>query len=208
VGFLSQQFGLTMKRTQRWNVIDRSALIVVTNVEENLLYSDEQIHGHVVFNVAINLLDGFKHYAYDTPRWISEGLGHFMEREINPRFNTYDASEGSLGVKANKENWDLEMKQILAVGKAPRLAEMTALKTYAEFELRHHYGCWSITKFMIETNPKGYACLNGKLHGRKTPDGMPDAQDMPGAQRDAFQECLGMGYAQFDAAWEAWAATQ
>jgi hypothetical protein len=215
VNFLTRQFGLAMKRTQRWNVtdsqdpsLDRGTMIVVTNVEENELRSDEQIYGHVIFNLAINLLDGFKHYSYDTPCWLREGLGHFMEREINPKYNTYDASEGSVGVKVNKEDWDAEVKELIAAGKAPRVAELTALKTYAEFERPHHYACWSMTRFMITTNPEGYGCLNKMLHGRKLPDGTSDSEDQAGAQRDAFSQCFGMSYAQFDEAWRAWAITQ
>jgi hypothetical protein len=65
-----------------------------------------------------------------------------------------------------------------------------------------------MTRFMIEEHPEGYACLNAALHGRKTPDGMPDSQDMPGVQRAAFQDCFGMNYMQFDEAWRAWAVTQ
>lgn len=209
LGYLMQQFGLSMKRTQRWHMLDRGAMTVVTNVQENELYDDQKIHGHVVFNQAINLLDGYKHYSYDTFCWLREGLGHFMEREINPRFNTYDASEGSLGVKVNKVNWDIEVKELIAAGKAPRVAELTALKTYGEFEMRHHYVCWSMTRFMIETNPEGYACLNNQLHGRKrASDGMPDSEDLLSAQRNAFVECLGMNYVQFDEAWRTWALSQ
>ena len=208
VTFLQQQFGLTMKRTQRWNVVDRSALIVVTNLTENQLYTDEQIHGHVVFNLAIQLLDGFKYYAYDTPCWLREGLGHLMEREINPKFNTYDSSEGSLGVQVNKENWDAEVKALIVAGKAPRLAELTAPKTYAGFDRAAHYASWSMTKFMVTTNPEGYGCLNKMIHGRKRPDGQADAEEQNTVQRDAISQCLGMSYPQFDEAWRAWALAQ
>jgi hypothetical protein len=205
VAYLKQEFGLSVRRTQRWNVMERSSMIVVTNLAENELTSDARLHGHLVFNTAINLLDGFKHYAYDTPHWLREGLGHFMEREINPRFNTFDASEGSLGVRVNREDWDAEAKQLIASGKAPRLAEMVALESYGAFELRHHTACWSMTRFLVETNPQGYACLNGKLHGRKRADGFPDSEDLAGVHRAAVEECLGLSYAQFDEAWRAWA---
>jgi hypothetical protein len=205
VAFLTEQFGLSIKRTQRWNVIDRASLIVVTNLTENELNSDGKLHGHIVFNLAINLLDGFKHYAYDTPFWLCEGVGHFMEREVDPRFNTFDSSEGSVGVKVNKTNWDAEVKQLITSGKAPRLAEMVALKTYAEFEQRHHYACWSMVKFMVSTNIAGFGCLNGKIHGRKLATGMPNSEDIPGVHRDAVSECFGMTYPQFDEAWRAWA---
>lgn len=207
-GFLKEQFGLSLARTQRWNVLERDSLIVVTNTEENELHTDEQIHGHMVFNLAINLLDAFKHYSYDTPCWLREGLGHFMEREINPRFNTFDASEGSLGVRVNKTNWDIEVRDLVAADRAPRLAELSTLKTFSEFELRHHYACWSMTRFLVETMPQGYACLNARLHGRKKADGMPDPENLLDVQRQAFSDCIDMSYVQFDAAWRAWALEQ
>ena len=208
VTLLKTHFGLTIERTQRWNALERDSLIVVTNLMENDLSDDERIHGHVVFNLTHNLIDGFKHYSYDTPRWLNEGLGHFTERELNPRFNTYDASEGSVGMKVNKSNWDAEVRELVAAGKAPRVAELSALRTFAEFTLAHHYACWSMTKFMIATNPDGYGCLQEKLHGLKGADGLPDASNLPDRQRDAFRECFGMTYAQFDEAWQAWALLQ
>jgi len=208
VPFLKKQYGLTIPRTQRWHDLTRGSLIVVTNLAENELNEDQKIYGHLVFNLSINLLDGFKHYSYDTLCWLREGLGHFTERELNPRFNTFDASEGSLGEKSYKEDWDTEVKELIAAGKAPTVAEMTSLKTYAEFKKSHHYACWSMTKFMVTTNPQGYGCLNDKLHGRKRADGMPDAENLLDVQRAAFNECFGMNYAQFDEAWRAWAIAQ
>jgi hypothetical protein len=67
--------------------------------------------------------------------------------------------------------------------------------------MRHHYTCWSMTRFMVETNPAGYACLNGKLHGRKTADGHARRRGPAlRAARALFQECFGMSYAEFDQA--------
>jgi hypothetical protein len=205
VTLLKAHFGLTMERTQRWNVIERDSLMVVTNIGENDLREDQKLHGHVAFNLACVLLDGYEHYSYDTPFWIQEGLAHFMEREINPRFNTFDASEGSVGVRVNKEDWDAETKVLVQAGKAPRVAELTALRTFAEFDLADHYTCWSMTRFLIETNPRGYACLNAALHGIKNEQGGPDGSNMPDRQRQAFLDCLAMTYPEFDASWQAWA---
>ena len=36
------------------------------------------------------------------------------------------------------------------------------------------------------------------------PEGYPDGSNMEDLHREAFRECLGMGYAQFDIAWAEW----
>lgn len=203
--FLREQFGLLIKQTQRWNVIPRDTLIAVIHAEQGNLRDDEALHGHVAFNLGINLLDGYKHYSYETPIWIREGLGHFLEREINPRFNTFDSSEGAVADKTNKENWQVEVKKLIQQGETVRLAELVAVKSYAELTLRHHYTAWSLIDFMAKVHPDGFACLNDKIHGRTNAKGIGDGSNLNDAHRDAVKECFGMGYAEIDQAWEVWA---
>jgi hypothetical protein len=65
-----------------------------------------------------------------------------------------------------------------------------------------------MTVFLIQEHGAGYACLNSTLHGMKDSQGMPDATGIADRTRTAFQECLGMSYAEFDEAWRAWAVDQ
>jgi len=207
VFFLRDQFGLSIEMTQRWNVIDRDTLIVSIHQEQGLK-DDQALHGHFVFNVTLNLLDGYEHYSYDTARWISEGLAHFVERELSPRYNTFDSSEGAVAETTRKSDWAAEVRSMIQAGDAPRMAELVALKTYAQFELRHHFATWSMTCFLIQEHPEAYACLNERIHGAKNAEGFPDATNLDDQLREAFQDCLGTSYAQFDAAWSEWALRQ
>ena len=203
VAFLKDQFGLQVRQTQRWNVTERSSITVAISTHQGQLKDDGALHGHVVFNLAINMLDGYKHYSYDTPIWIREGLAHFMEREVDPRFNSFDASEGAVAQTTRIAEWEPEVKKLIAKG-APRMAELIALKDYAELTLPHHFATWSMVDFLVRAHPQGFACLNDKLHGRKNSDGFPDGANMPEVHREAFKECLGMSYPEFDRAWAEW----
>ncbi|MEM7310893.1 MAG: hypothetical protein AAF682_29760 [Planctomycetota bacterium] len=210
VAFLKEQFGLSIRRTQRWNVTDpaRDTITVTIHLDQGSLKKDTALHGHLAFNLAHNLLDGYKHYSYDTPLWIHEGLAHFMEREVTTRYNTFDSTEGALAEETRKSKWIPEVKKLLSAGDAPRLAELMGLQSYAAFELRHHFATWSMIDFLIQAHPDGFACLNDKLHGRKTPEGYADSANLRDAHRQAFKECLGMSYAQFDQAWKEWVGAQ
>ena len=207
VAFLRDQFGLQIRKSQRWHITDIATMIVVINTEEDMK-SDEALHGHMAFNLAINMLNGFKHYSYDTPVWLTEGLAHYFERSINPKFNSYDSAEGSIAEVSRKSDWDAEVRKLIQSKKAPRMAEMAALRTYAEFDLRHHFASWSMIRFLIEEHGEAFACLNDRIHGIVSDEGIADGSDMQNKHREFFRECLGMNYAQFDAAWKVWATTK
>ena len=92
--WLRGSFGLITKLTQRWHMTELGTLQLAAHTQQGQLKVDEALHGHVVFNTAIMMLNGYKYYSYDTPIWICEGVAHYLERRINPKFNTFDSSEG------------------------------------------------------------------------------------------------------------------
>lgn len=203
--YLRNEFGVMTRLSQRWNIVRRDAMTVVINTQQGDLRDDLPLHGHVAFNLAINMLDGYKHYSYETPIWLREGLGHLIEREVSPKHNTFDSSEGSIAEISRKEKWQPEVRKIIAAGKAPRMAELINMKDYADLTLDKHYVCWSMVDFLVQTNPKGFACLNDALHGRTNKQGFADGSNLVDAHREKFKECLGFAtYQEFDAAWAAW----
>jgi len=208
VAYLREQFGLSIKRTQRWNVIERDTLNVTVHLQQGSLKIDEALHGHLVFNLAHNFFDGFRHYSYDTPLWLHEGLAHFMEREVVTRYNTFDATEGALAEETRKDKWVAETRKLVAGDEAPRMAELINLRSYAEFSLPVHFTTWSMVDFLVREHPSGFACLFDTIKGRVNEDGTPNSRNLKDVHRDAFQSCLGMSYAQFDQAWKDWLATQ
>lgn len=202
--YLQTHFGLLTKKTQRWNLPDRDSLSVTINGGDDASREDEALHGHLAFNVTINLLDGYKHYSYDTPIWIREGLAHFVEREITRKYNSFDSSEGGIAETTRKEKWEPEVRKLVASEKAPRMAELITMKDYNELTLPKHYTTWSMIDFLVKTNPTGFAKLQDELHGRLNAKGFPDGSNLQDVHRDKFKECLGMNYAEFDTKWAEW----
>jgi hypothetical protein len=204
VSFLSHYHGLQIKKTQRWNVVERESMTLTIHVQQGFLKVDTALHGHVAFNLAINFYDGLRHYSYDTPVWIREGLAHFMERRICQKYNTFDGSEGSIAEMTRKSNWEMETRKMISSGKHPRMAELIRLEGYGDMELPHHYATWSILDYLHRENPDGLAMFLQELKGRVNSQGYADGSNMAAAHRELFKEHLGMGYAQFDEAWVEW----
>ena len=205
VAYLSEQFGVQSKKTNRWNVVEVDTISVTMQLRDADLKKDAALHGHVAFNLAHNLLDGFKHYSYDTQIWLHEGLAHWFEREINPAFNSFDSGEGSEGVMSKKEDWDKEVLLLVRGDKAPRMAELASIKNYADLTLDQHYVTWSMVKFLIEEHATAFANINKTLHGRMSADGsQQNSSGLDDVHREAFKTELDMNYSQFDKAWKEW----
>lgn len=202
--YLSDQFGVHTKMTNRWNVVEHDSITVTMHLREGGRKKDMPLHGHVAFNIAHNLLDGFKHYSYDTQIWLHEGLAHYFERKISPANNSFDSGEGSAGVKSKKEDWEGEVMKIIRSGDIPRMAELVSTKNYADLTLDGHYVTWSMVTFLIEMHPTAFANINKTIHGRLAANGLQDSSKLNDVHRDAFKKELGMNYNQFDAAWKEW----
>jgi hypothetical protein len=127
-----------------------------------------------------------------------------IEREINPKFNTFDSSEGAVAAMTRKEKWEPEVRKMIAASQQISMAQLLTLKDYAGLTLNHHYTTWSMVDYLMRTNPQGFAALNDRLHGRTNKGNLSDGSQMADAHREAFQECLKMTYAEFDAAWAKW----
>ncbi|MCB9915670.1 MAG: hypothetical protein H6828_11055 [Planctomycetes bacterium] len=204
VAFLTEHFGLTIKRTQRWNVVDRDSITVTIHIQQGFLKDDLALHAHLAFNMAHNLYDGLKHYNYDTPIWLHEGLAHSMERRINPKFNSFDGAEGSVPEMTREDDWKGEVLKIVRSGKQARMASLIRLKGYGDIDLPMHYVTWSMIEFLRQTKPKEFAAFLVALKTRRNSANLPDGSNMDEAHRELFQQHLGMSYLEFDQAWAAW----
>ena len=204
VTYLRDNFGQSNKKSQRWNHVPRQSISVTIHERQASLKVDIAMHAHLAFNLGHNLLDGFKFYAYDSPIWLREGIGHFMEREISPKYNTFDGGEGSVPEMTKKSKWRAEALKLVRSGKAPRMAEMVRFKNYGELELDHHFTTWSMVDFLATAHPKKFADLIKGLKGITNAEGYSDGSDLPARQRELFKSLWGWSLAQFDEAWAAW----
>ncbi len=205
VDFLLENAGLRIRNTQRWHFVDRGAFTISMHAQQGNLRSDAGLHGHVGFNLAHNLFDGLNHYSYDTPVWLHEGLAHFMEREIDPKNNSFDGGEGAVADMTSKSNWKPEVLKLISGDEAPRMAELMALKNFGELKLPHHFTTWSMVDFLITTKPKEFGSFLWAIKRNYDAQGAPTGSNLPDWHRKQFKEVLGWSYAEFDSAWRDWA---
>jgi hypothetical protein len=199
--FLIEHAGLQVTRTQRWHYTDRGAIAAIVHIRQAKLREDSALHAHLGAQMAHNLFDGLKSYNYDTPIWIHSGLAHYMEREIDPMNNSFDADEGSTFETTSKTNWKAEVYKLVASNQAPRMAELVSLKNYGELKINAHFVVWSMVDYLATEKPEALAKFVQGLKSNFNEQGLPTGANLPDWHRKQFGECLGMNYNQFDEAW-------
>ena len=135
------------------------------------------------------------------PVWLREGVGHWFERDNDPRFNTFDSSEGGQADMFNKVDWEPEVVKLIAKGDAPTMAQLVNLRNFAEMEKDHHLATWSIVDFLMRAHPTFLPTLIDRVKGLVNATGADDGTELPNVQREAFKELLGWSYGQLDTAW-------
>ena len=206
VTYLKNKLGLTTKLSQRWNIVERETEMLVVHIGQGRMKVDESLHGHTVFNIVHLLLNGYKHYSYELPVWATEGVAHWFERKLNPKWNTFDSAEGAAAEMTKKADWTGPVKKMISSKKAPSFPALIGLRTFAEFELEHHYATWSIVDFLMTAHPEFLPHYMASLSGMKDANGYDDNSEMANVQRQLFKEKLGMSYSQFETAWKEWVA--
>ncbi|MFT4648475.1 MAG: hypothetical protein ACI87O_000204 [Planctomycetota bacterium] len=204
VAWLSKNFGLRTKNSQRWHIIDSGSLHLCVHVEQGSLKVDAALHGHLAFNISIMLVNSFKHYSYDMPVWLLEGIGHYMERRLNPKYNTFDSGEGGVAQTTKKKNWEPVVKKLVSGDKATNLAELTRMTNFAELDLNRHFVSWSLVDYLQRAHPGFLRTLIFRTANLRNEQNLPDGTNLMDEHRSVFKDELKMSYLAFDRAWREW----
>ncbi len=188
----------------RWHFKEQHKLITSVPAEDSDLRSDRLLWPHVVHNLSHLFLCAYKHFSYDPPIWIDEGLALAMEKEANPASRTLENEEGSLPDSKGPSNFEVAAKKLVASGKEQTLASLWAAKDYAALGVDGAVQVWSLTRFFLEAHPEAFAKFLGGVKGQLDAAQIPSGEDLPGLQRKLFKELWDWTPADVDQAWSVW----
>jgi hypothetical protein len=205
--YLKRYIGRTGRFGQRWNFKEVGSLFygIGGDMEDGRLKHDTAMHSHLCFNIAHNLIDGFRFYSYDLPVWIKEGIGHWFQRQVSEKWNDFDQNEGNLADMKTLWRWQPETRQLLTNGKGAPLSEVMKWRDYGEIKFDDHVLIWSRIDFMMSMGKERFSKFMFLVKGRVEPGTwLPDMKDLVGATRDALQEAYQLSPLSFDEKWKEW----
>jgi hypothetical protein len=198
--------GAQVTNALRWHFKQEHKLLASLPCEDSDLRRDRWLYPHVAHNLSHLFLCAYKHFSYDPPLWLDEGLALALEKEIDPRSTTNEGEEGSFRDALYPPDWLEAVRKMLARGRQPTLAELWQVKEVGALDREALFTCWSMVRYLLDERPEQLAKLLGGVKGQHDAQGIPSGSDLPGLQRWLFKELFGWTPLEFDEVWRAWAA--
>ena len=195
--------GTTVTGSLRWKFRDPGRLHGSLPASDSDLEHDRWLWPHTAHVLGHMFLAAYKHFSYDPPVWLDEGVALLLEREANPESITTEGMEGTLNEHIGASDWKGELAKLARKGE-PRTAELMTRRTSGAMSELDLVASWSRVQFLAGEHPEAFARFLGILKGQLDEAGYPTGNDLDGLQRRALKECFGWSPADLDAAWLAW----
>jgi hypothetical protein len=206
--FTQDLAGVKVTGALRYHSPTAHKILISVPAEDADLKKDKWLYPHVVHNLSHAFFCGYKHFSYDPPPWLDEGLACAMEKEVEPASTTNEGEEGAMSDLKGPKDWSAAVKKIVASGKAKPLAELMHVKTLDSLDLDSRITCWSMVRFLIDTQPEGLAKLLGAVKGQLDEKGYPTGKDLSDLTRRSMREAWSWTTVAFDEAWKTWVTKQ
>lgn len=204
--FTSKYMGVTITDAVRWHLQGQHKMIMsVPAVDSDLRY-DRYLHPHIGHNLSHLMLCAYKHFSYDPPIWLDEGLAHCLEQEIDPEFHTLDGEEGSMPDNKGPGDWNKELKKLARKGRLTNFASQMRIQAFGKMSQDDHVSVYGMVRFLLDKRPVEFGKFIGAIKGQLDSAGYPSGSDLMGLQRRSLKELFGWSPAQLDEAWMAWIA--
>ncbi|MBL8856992.1 MAG: hypothetical protein JNL28_00595 [Planctomycetes bacterium] len=206
--FTKEFTGTQVTGALRWHFQATHKMLVSIPCDDSDLKKDRWLFPHIVHNLTHLFFCAYKHFSYDPPTWLDEGLALAMEKEIEPRSATNEGEEGTYRDRVAPPDWTAQVRKMIAGGDHKKISELMYIREVGALDADALYTCWSVARYLIEEHPEKLARLLGGIKGQLDDKGYPNGSDMPGIQRKLFKEIFDWTPQGFDEQWVEWAKVQ
>ncbi len=201
--FTKDLAGVTVTGALRYHVPKRHKMLASIPCEDADLKKDPQLFAHVGHVLSHLLLCAYKHFSYDPPLWLDEGLALYLEKELDPNSTTNEGEEGMYTDTQGPREWVSAARKLVAAGKGVGVTQMLAMKEVGELSEEMRLSCFAAVRWLVLEKPEALAKILGGVKGQLDEQGIPNGKNLVDLQRKLLQEHLNMNFLQFDEAWKA-----
>lgn len=201
--FTLDHMGASVTGSLRWHFRDPHKLFASVPASDSDLRKDRWLWPHIAHNLGHMFLAAYKHFSYQPPVWLDEGLALMFEREAEPTSITTEGEEGTLNEDVRASDWKSKLKKIRSK-EEPRIATLMTFQTLGQLSEQDAASCWSRVRFLTDVHPEPFAAFLGGIKGQLDAQGYPSGADLDGLQRTLWKTHFQWTPQEFDTAYFAW----
>ncbi|KAA3607891.1 MAG: hypothetical protein DWQ01_12450 [Planctomycetota bacterium] len=200
--FSDRFMGVNVPDAVRWHVQGKHKMLASVPAEDSDLRQPRWLFPHLVHNLSHMFFAAYKHFSYDPPIWLDEGLAHAMEKEVEARSFTREGEEGSYQDRSISQDWQKMAVRLSKSRKCPKFSELLHRATVGQMSEDEHIMAWSMVRFLLDQHPDAFAAFLGGVKGQLDSRGYPTGKDLQGLQRKLLKEHFGWTPLQLEQAWK------
>lgn len=186
---------------------DKTGQIVLCISQEGMEGFDAPgLHGHMIYALWQNMLNGYRGYFYPLPLWFSTGIAHYYSRQLKTKFVNARISDTESVDRDSQNKWALKvLKRSKHKGATLSFDQLAALDDWEQFGFHAHMQSWSRIDYLMHLDKPKVGLMIDKLKS------VPGSGDWD-AQGKQLQKMLpkllfnvfDLDGETFDANWRAW----
>ncbi|MCA8950057.1 MAG: hypothetical protein KDE27_11190 [Planctomycetes bacterium] len=178
--------------------------VVCEESSNGLMKNDHALHTQLVYNVVVNLINGYRYYAHDMPPWLLFGLAHYYSRQVSPRYPAYERKIEGEPEDSPFWKWDERARGLLKYEAFEPLATLMARGEIGEFGMEEHIEAWFLVDYLMSTRRAATMQL---VHELKAPFHnqykLPTTVELEARQTAAIERLFGIDIEGLEAEWRA-----
>lgn len=204
--FTREFSGAQVTGALRWHFKTECKMHASIPCEDSDLRRDRWLMPHVAHNLSHLFFSAYKHFSYDPPMWLDEGLALCIEKEVEPLSTTNEGEEGTYRDARGPKDWYDAARKMLARGRQKPVAQLFQITQVGEMDTDALVTSWSIVRFLIDEHGEPFAKFLGGVKGQLDASGVPVGSDLPGLQRKLLKEHFEWTPIALEEVWKGWAA--
>lgn len=180
--------------------------VIAEESSDGLMANDHALHTQLVYNVVVNLFNGYRSYGHDLPPWIVFGLAHRYSRRISPRYPAYERKIEGEEEDSPFWEWDERARGLLKFDAFAPVEQLMAIDKIGKFGMEEHIQAWFFVDFLMSEKRTETMRF---LHAMKAPFHkqykLPTHAELLDQQEQSLKQAFGASVGELEAEWRRWA---
>ena len=204
--YMDRFCGIKEDTSMRW-YHDKTHQMLAALAAESLEGFDEAgLHGHVVYAVMHNLLNGYNGFYYQLPLWLDEGLAHWYSRKVPSDTINVQILDSEAVAEDKQNDWPVKVRRRAQhVGAFFPFEVMAKWEKFAELGFHAHSQSWSRVDYLMQTDREKVGMLVRKLKDLPPPtNGVKAPAEVAAVAQRLLAELFELDAGLFDEKWREW----